>query len=69
MDKGLIHDRYREIINLNLISAAVEHNPRELKRFLNNFIIAYEIFSSNREFQTKRVVTDTSNANKVAPTL
>jgi hypothetical protein len=32
--------------NTQLISRVVEKNPRELKRFINNYIVAYEIHSS-----------------------
>lgn len=43
---GLVDGRYRKIVhdNIDLISTAVEENPRETKRFLNNFIVAYEIY-------------------------
>jgi hypothetical protein len=39
IDKKLIHDDYKPMIDLDLISTAVETNPREVKRFLNNFIV------------------------------
>jgi KAP family P-loop domain/TIR domain len=45
--KGITHDKYKKVIDQNifLISTAIENNPREIKRFLNNFIVAFEIFS------------------------
>jgi len=45
LDKGIIHDNYKNIVrdNIPLISSIIENNPREIKRFLNNFIIAFEI--------------------------
>ncbi len=55
-DKELIHKKYRDLINQDLISIAVENNPRELKRFLNNFIIAFEIFNSIENFQAKELL-------------
>jgi KAP family P-loop domain len=30
--------------NVHLIEIAVEYNPREVKRFINNFIVTYELF-------------------------
>ena len=49
--KGITDDKYRDVIdeNINLISTAIENNPREIKRFLNNFIVAYEIFSPEKK--------------------
>ena len=40
------HAKYKNIFveNKGLILSGVERNPREVKRFLNHFIIAYEIF-------------------------
>jgi hypothetical protein len=35
--------------NTKLISEVVENNPREVKRFINNYIVAYEIYSSNNK--------------------
>jgi uncharacterized protein YjbI with pentapeptide repeats/GTPase SAR1 family protein len=49
-DKGLIHKDYRDMIEQECISIAVENNPRELKRFLNNFIVAFEIFGRDKNF-------------------
>ena len=49
IQKEIINTKYKEIFNqknIELLSYAIENNPREIKRFLNNFIIAYEIFSS-----------------------
>ena len=46
--KEIIDDKYTNTIdeNIELISTAIENNPREIKRFLNNFIVAFEIFFS-----------------------
>jgi polyhydroxyalkanoate synthesis regulator phasin len=55
VEKGIIDKSYKEIIeeNIDLISIAIEHNPREIKRFLNNFIVAFEIFSTIKNFDAK----------------
>ncbi len=48
----LIHEDHQKIINekiINLISTVIEQNPREVKRFLNTFIVAYEIYKKNKE--------------------
>ena len=55
-DKKLIHEKYKDLIDEDLISATVENNPRELKRFLNNFIIAYEIFSPSENFNARELL-------------
>ena len=56
--KGMIHERFKEVVdkNIELISVAVDNNPREIKRFLNNFIVAYEIFSSKKNFEAKELL-------------
>jgi uncharacterized protein YjbI with pentapeptide repeats len=56
--KGMIHEKFKEVIdkNIELISVAVDNNPREIKRFLNNFIVAYEIFSSKKNFEAKELI-------------
>lgn len=48
IDDGIITKKYQNIIskNIDTISTAIENNPREIKRFLNNFIVASEIFKS-----------------------
>jgi predicted KAP-like P-loop ATPase len=48
IDDGIIAKKYQNIIskNINIISTAIENNPREIKRFLNNFIVASEIFKN-----------------------
>ena len=45
--KGIIHDKYQPTVekNIDLISAPIENNPREIKRFINNYIVACEIHS------------------------
>ena len=55
-DKKLIHERVRDDIDQNLISIAVENNPRELKRFLNNFMVAFEIFHPIKDFKAKELL-------------
>ena len=56
--KGMIHEKVKEVIdkNIELISVAVDNNPREIKRFLNNFIVAHEIFSSKKNFEAKELL-------------
>jgi predicted KAP-like P-loop ATPase len=54
--------KYKEIIadNKYLISEAVENNPREVKRFINNFIVSYEIFSKHKNINpTELLVVQT----------
>jgi uncharacterized protein YjbI with pentapeptide repeats/GTPase SAR1 family protein len=43
----IVNQDYQKIIekNIDLISTGLEENPREAKRFLNNFIVAQEILS------------------------
>ena len=50
LDGNIIPRKYYEIVegNLDAIAKAIEPNPREVKRFLNNFIVAYEIHSGNK---------------------
>jgi uncharacterized protein YjbI with pentapeptide repeats/GTPase SAR1 family protein len=55
-DKELIHKNYMDMIDQELISIAVENNPRELKRFLNNFIVAFEIFNSIGNFKANELL-------------
>jgi len=45
--RGILNKKYLKIIKTNkdLIAKAVENNPRETKRFINNFIVAHEIHS------------------------
>ena len=58
IEKGLIHKDYKNIINGmdDLIATAVENNPREVKRCLNNFIVAYEIFHSTENFKANELL-------------
>ena len=54
--KGILDDEnHKEIINDNigLIITAIENNPRDIKRFLNSFIIAFGIFSKVNEENSK----------------
>jgi hypothetical protein len=55
IDKKLI-EKYKDVIDLDLISAAVENNPREVKRFLNNFTVAYEIFHTIENFKANELL-------------
>ena len=56
--KGMIHDKFKEVVdkNIELISVAIDNNPREIKRFLNNFIVAHEIFSGKKSFEKKQLI-------------
>ena len=56
--KGMIHDKFREVIekNIDLISVAIDNNPREIKRFLNSFFVAHEIFSGKKNFEAKELI-------------
>ena len=56
--KGTIHENYKKDVdeNIELISTAIENNPREIKRFLNNFIVAYEIFSPSERVVAKELL-------------
>lgn len=47
LQNDIVHQDYRPIVeeNKKLIALSIEKNPRELKRFLNNLIISYEVFS------------------------
>ena len=42
--------------NVELISTAIENNPREVKRFLNKFIVAHQIFSSKKGFNSSELL-------------
>jgi len=55
---GMIHDKFKDLIekNIDLISVAIDNNPREIKRFLNNFIVAHEIFSGKKNFEVKDLI-------------
>ena len=56
--KGMIHDKFKDVVdkNIELISVAIDNNPREIKRFLNNFIVAHEIFSGKKSFDAKELL-------------
>ena len=56
--KGMIHDKFKDVVdkNIELISVAINNNPREIKRFLNNFIVAHEIFSGKKSFEKKELI-------------
>ena len=56
--KGMIHDKFRDLIEKNIdpISVAIDNNPREIKRFLNNFFVAHEIFSGKKNFEANQLI-------------
>ena len=56
--KGMIHDKFKDVVdkNIELISVAIDNNPREIKRFLNNFFVACEIFSGKKNFEPKELI-------------
>jgi uncharacterized protein YjbI with pentapeptide repeats len=56
--KGMIHDKFKDVVdkNIELISVAIDNNPREIKRFLNNFFVACEIFSGKKNFEAKELI-------------
>jgi predicted KAP-like P-loop ATPase len=58
LDNGIIDNKYKDIINKNIetISKAIEKSPREIKRFLNNFIVAFEIFSNTKNFKAEELL-------------
>jgi len=51
--KNNIHDDYKPIVDdyKEIIASAIEVNPRETKRFLNNLIISYEVFVKIQDLQ------------------
>jgi hypothetical protein len=53
-----LDERYSKIIkdNKDLIAIASEANPREVKRFINNFIVSNEIFSINSEVHPQQLL-------------
>ncbi|HSA74444.1 MAG TPA: pentapeptide repeat-containing protein [Nitrososphaeraceae archaeon] len=56
--KGMIHDKFKDVVDKNIeqISVAIDNNPREIKRFLNNFFVACEIFSGKKNFEPKELI-------------
>ena len=48
--KQNLHEEYTNFLceNSNMIAKIVEYNPRQLKRFVNNVIIAFETFTSQK---------------------
>ena len=56
--KGMIHDKFKDVVekNIDLISVAIDNNPREIKRFLNSFFVAHEIFSGKKRFEAKELI-------------
>jgi chaperonin cofactor prefoldin len=49
LQKSKLDEEFSNIVRQNkeLIASAVDLNPRELKRFINNFIVSYEIYSTD----------------------
>lgn len=59
IEKEIINIKYKEIFNsknIDLVSEAIENNPREIKRFLNNFIVSFEIFKSMTNFNANELL-------------
>jgi len=58
LDNKQLDKKYSDIIKENeeLIKAAVELNPREVKRFINNFILTYEIYSFDKNVKPKELL-------------
>jgi uncharacterized protein YjbI with pentapeptide repeats len=56
--KDMIHGKFKDVVdkNIELISVAIDNNPREIIRFLNNFIVAHEIFSGKKNFDAKELI-------------
>ena len=57
--KEKINIKYEDIFNqrnIDLISEAIENNPREIKRFLNSFILAFEIFHKKKNFNSNELL-------------
>jgi tRNA A37 threonylcarbamoyladenosine biosynthesis protein TsaE len=48
-----LNEEYTKFLRQNstMIAKVVEYNPRQLKRFINNVIIAFETFASNKNSQ------------------
>lgn len=48
--KQNLHEEYTNFLceNSNMIAKIVEYNPRQLKRFINNVIIAFETFTNQK---------------------
>jgi uncharacterized protein YjbI with pentapeptide repeats len=53
-----LDEKYSRIVNdnLELITSAVELNPREVKRFINNFIVSHEVYSLNTGIKPKELL-------------
>ena len=56
LKNDIIHDDYKPIIeeNKDIIASAIEVNPREIKRFLNNLIISYEVFVNIQDLKGEK---------------
>jgi GTPase SAR1 family protein len=56
LSKSKLDLKYHSIIkkNKSLIARAVELNPRELKRFINSFIVGYEMLSYNTDIRSEQ---------------
>lgn len=50
-------DTYKNFLNenLGLVAKAVEHNPREVKRLLNNFILSHQIHKNDSRIDKKKL--------------
>jgi hypothetical protein len=58
LDDRQIDPGYSKVVKENddLISTAVEENPREVKRFINNFMLSYEIYSSDERVKSNELL-------------
>jgi predicted KAP-like P-loop ATPase len=58
LKNNIINKEYQEVIRKNavLISEVVENNPREVKRFINNYIVAYDIYYSNKKIDPTQLL-------------
>ena len=56
--KSYKHKKYKKIFqdHKNLVLQAVENNPREVKRFLNHFIIAYDIYGKEKGIEEAKLL-------------
>ena len=50
--KQNLHEEYTNFLceNSSMIAKIVDYNPRQLKRFINNVIIAFETFTSQKDY-------------------
>jgi KAP family P-loop domain len=58
LQRGQMDETYRQVIedNKELISSVVEPVPREVKRFINSFLISYKIYSNIESIKPKELL-------------